>query len=114
MNLNQITARIGELSAELLTLHNNLSFLVEGALTRQQPERTIRDFLDLRVGDKVVLKSAHNVDVLVASSALVVGNVYDVADLESQDYTGRYNVLIETLDGEDAVWVNYTILDLVA
>ncbi len=112
MNLNQITARIGELSAELLTLHKDLAHLVEGRVSLQS-ERTIRTFKDLCAGDKVVLQSVDHADMLSYCGDFKVGDVCTVCDIETSYYTGRYNVLIETESGDTACWVNYTILGLV-
>jgi hypothetical protein len=112
MNLNQITARIGELSAELLTLHNDLAHLVEGTVSRQSV-RAIRTFKDFREGDKVVLQSISHADMLSYCDEFKVGDVCTVCDIETLEYEGRYNVLIETESGDTACWVNYTILELV-
>lgn len=114
MNLNQITTRIGELSAELLTLHKDLAHLVEGDISRQSSLRAIRSFNDFREGDKVVLMKTNSEDMLCHDGDFSAGLTYTVVDRETPEYEGRYNVLIESESGESAVWVNYTILELVA
>jgi hypothetical protein len=114
MNLNQITARIGELSAELLTLHKDLAFLVEGDISRQQSLRAIRSFRDFREGDKALLLNTNSHDMLSHEGEFSAGLIYTVIDRETPEYEGRYNVLIESQSGETACWVNYTILELVA
>lgn len=114
MNLIQITARIGELSAELLTLHKDLAHLVEGTVNRQTSVRTVTSFHDFRDGDKVKLREVSISNMLSNDGTFKAGEVYKVCDIETPNYSGRYNVLIESQSGESACWVNYNILDLVA
>lgn len=85
MNLNQITARIGELSAELLTLHKDLAFIVEGEVTRPQMEHSVAvDWRTLKEGDLIHVQTSF----LNHGGEPVEPGVYIVEDIEDEDYDG--------------------------
>lgn len=90
MNLNQITTRIGELSAELLTLHKDMAFILEGGVFRQlpvgnsTPAPVLFDWKTLKEGDEVHLQRA-----LVGHGGInLQPGIYTVAWVEDDDYTG--------------------------
>ena len=85
MNLNQITARIGELSAELLTLHKDLAFIVEGEVTRPQMEHSVAvDWRTLKPNDLIHVQ----VGFKNHSGNVVQPGVYTVDIVEDEDYDG--------------------------
>jgi hypothetical protein len=100
MNLNQITTRIGELSAELLTLHNDLAFLTEGAVARQPEHSVAVDWRTLKEGDFIHVQTAfkdHGGD-------LVEPGIYSIDDVEEEDYDGDLPFSISG-NGKDGHWV---------
>jgi hypothetical protein len=98
MNLNQITTRIGELSAELLTLHNDLAYLVEGAVTRQATGTVITHWSQLKSGDRVHV-SAEFSD---CGDQEHPAGVYEVDRVEAEDYTSSYQISF------DGLWLSFT------
>lgn len=114
MNLQTIQKRVEELTAELLTISNDLAFLISGDVQRQPPAPVrplvYTSFLYAEEGDKVKLTSLDQDFMLCPDFDPDLHTVYEVIDRESGDYTGDYNVLIRHPNGVDAVWVNYTIL----
>lgn len=98
MNLNQITTRIGELSAELLTLHNDLSFLVEGVVSRQPTGTVITHWSQLKSGDRIHV-SAEFTD---CCGDKYPAGVYVLSEVEPEDYESSYQISI------DGCWVSFT------
>jgi hypothetical protein len=79
MNLNQITARIGELSAELLTLHNDLAFIVAGEVTRTQAKHSgVVRWQDLKEGDTIHVQTEFKAH----GGRLVEPGIYTISDIE--------------------------------
>lgn len=107
MNLNQITTRIGELSAELLTLHKDLAFLVEGAVARQEqsiPAAAVFDWKDLREGDHVHLQKT----ITGHGGVTVQPGVYKVEMVEGSDYTGTLPFAIYyDVEHDRSCWIRY-------
>lgn len=101
MNLNQIVARIGELSAELLTLHNDLAFLVEGSVSRPQVEHSVAvDWRTLKEGDLIHVQTGFKTH----GSQFAAPGIYTVEDVEDKDYDGDLPFSI-TGNGLDGHWV---------
>lgn len=105
MNLNQITARIGELSAELLTLHNDLAFLVEGTVSRQEePAAVAFDWRNLKEGDHVHLQKT----ITGHGGVTVQPGVYEVEMVENTDYKGSLPFAIKyDKENDRACWIRY-------
>lgn len=101
MNLNQIVARIGELSAELLTLHNDLTFLVEGTVSRTHLVHSVTvDWKDLKEGDLIHVQTGFKTH----GSQFAAPGIYTVEDVEDEDYDGDLPFSI-TGNGLDGEWV---------
>lgn len=101
MNLNQITTRIGELSAELLTLHKDLAFLVEGAVARPQMEHSVAvDWRTLKGGDLIHVQTGFKTH----GSQFAAPGIYTVEDVEGENYDGDLPFSITGL-GLDGHWV---------
>ena len=104
MNLNQITTRIGELSAELLTLHNDLAFLVEGVVSRQQTATFVGapvDWRDLEAGDMIHVQTRFKLH----GSGYAEPGIYTIDDVEDgEEYDGDLPFSI-TGNGLDGHWV---------
>lgn len=101
MNLKEITTRIGELSAELLTLHNDLAFLTEGAVARQLAAPTLPfDWRTLKEGDFIHVQTAFKDH----GGALVEPGIYSIDIVEEEDYDGDLPFSISG-NGKDGNWV---------
>lgn len=104
MNLNQITARIGELSAELLTLHKDLAFLVEGSVTRAEPAFEGFDWKTLKTGDKVYVQTS----IRVHGGDTLAPGIYEVDMVEDHSYDGGLSFSIFTdKPADESSWVFY-------
>lgn len=114
MNLQTIQKRVEELSAELITISNDLAHLIQGEVIRQpapvQRPLNYTSFLYAAEGDKVKLNSLNYDLMLVPNFSLDLTTVYTVVDREISGYDGNYTVLIESPNGDDAVWVHHSIL----
>lgn len=103
MNLNQITTRIGELSAELLTLHKDLAFLVEGAVSRQEVVAVGGpvDWRDLNIGDMIHVQTRFKLH----GSGHAEPGIYTIDDVEDgEEYDGELPFSL-TGNGLDGNWV---------
>lgn len=110
MNLNQITTRIGELSAELLTLHNDLAFLTTGVVERPQtaPTGATVSWRDLKEGDLVHLQES----IVAHGGRRMSPGIYKVAMVEEHDYTGVLPFAIADVgDADDSVWVYFNAVN---
>lgn len=103
MNLNQITARIGELSAELLTLHNDLAHMLSGKVERQAPAGAFA-WKDLRENDLVHLQQS----VLAHGGRELTPGIYKVCRIEDHSYTEElpFSVYINEQENRSA-WLHY-------
>lgn len=114
MNLQTIQKRVEELTSELLTISNDLAFLIGGDVQRQpapvQRPLLYTSFMYAEEGDKVRVTSLHDDHYLVPDFSINTDTIYTVIDRESSCYTGTYDVLIEAPNGTDAVWVSHKIL----
>jgi hypothetical protein len=110
MNLNQITARIGELSAELLTLHKDMTFILEGGVFRQLPVGNSTpapvvgapvDWRDLNIGDMIRVQTRFKLHgVGYAEPGIYI--IDDVEDPEEYDGELPFSITGNSLDGH---WV---------
>lgn len=82
MNLKQIQTRVAELTAELLTVSNDLAFLLEGEVSRKQAEHSVFDWRDLRVGDLVHVQSQFRAH----GGAQIQPGIYTVGIVEDYAY----------------------------
>lgn len=106
MNLNQITTRIGELSAELLTLHNNLAFLLEGEPARQAVETTqITHWSQLKNGDTINIPK----NFFDCANGLRGAGDFFVEEVEPEGYEGSYQVCLrnEASTRNGIFWLNF-------
>ena len=110
MNLQSIQKRLQELSAEALTLSNDLEFLIKGEAVRtpavevvQVKATQVLNFKDVDEGDILQFTAPfrHIDDV----STLPAGN-YKVSQVEEEDYEGIWSVMI-VLEGGDNTWINF-------
>lgn len=106
MNLNQITKRIGELSAELLTLHNDLAFLVEGGVARQpQPTVNVFDWKSLKSGDLIHLQST----LIAHGEVKLAPGIYKVDMVENPQYKGTLPFsLVYDEEDDGCCWIRDT------
>lgn len=80
MNLQTIQKRVEELSAELLTLSNDLAFIVSGNISRDQSPVINRDSAwadGLRAGDTVKCVAIHSIND-TRLRCFTLGNLYTV------------------------------------
>lgn len=106
MNLKQVQTRIGELSAELLTLHNNLAFLLEGEAGRQAVGTIqITHWSQLKSGDTINIPK----NFFDCANGLRSAGEFFVEEVEPEDYEGSYQVCLRnkasTRNG--IFWLNF-------
>lgn len=105
MNLNQITARIGELSAELLTLHKDLAFLVEGQVSRPQAEHSVTtDWRDLKSGDLIHVQTSFRSH----GGYEIKPGIYTVEHVEDEEYNQDLPFSISG-NGMNEHWIYYEV-----
>lgn len=97
MNLQEIQKRMEELSAEMLTLSNQMTRLISGQIVEPK-SRIIVSWKQLRKGDRVGIRTEHGLA------------EFEIGSVEYPAYTGRLQVTIK----EEGVerWIN--IVDLIA
>ena len=97
MNLNQILQRINDMSAELLTLHNDLAFVLQGDVQRQalvvEPL-----WQKLEEGDSVHVQTTF----IGHDGTVFDPGVYIVENVEDSEYAGP---LPFSLNNEGEVWI---------
>lgn len=103
MNLNQIQTRIAELSAELLTLSNDMTFMLQGEVKR--PEVVLFDWRNLQEGDLVHLQehaTAHG-------GRKLAPGVYKVEMVEGKRYDGYlpFSIIYDE-ENDCSCWVYLT------
>ena len=105
MNLNQIQTRIGELSAELLTLSNDLTFLLEGDAKRPEvvPFSPF-DWRTLRENDLVHLQE----EITGHGGVPLAPGIYKVEMVEDEDYSGTlpFSVWYDE-ENDRSAWVRF-------
>lgn len=107
MNLQAIQKRLEELSAEALTLSNDLAFLIQGDVSRPsvpvQLSLQVYNFQQVNEGDVLLFTAPFP---HIANSRLLPAGSYKVIQVEDSDYEGIWSVLLETPpDGSDT-WIN--------
>ncbi len=106
MNLQAIQKRLEELSAEALTLSNDLAFLIQGDVSR--PSIPVQLFLQVynfqQVNEGDVLQFTAPFSHIQGSALLPAGN-YKVVQVEEDDYEGIWSVMLEIQAG-DNTWIN--------
>lgn len=101
MNLQTIQKRVEELTSELLTISNDLAFLVSGDVQRQAvPGRQIRNFQELSIGDTITIDGMFN----CINGGNNPAGTYVVLDVEESDYEGVWSVRISVNSG--STWIN--------
>lgn len=102
MNLQSIQKRIEELTSELMTVSNDLSFLLQGEVVRNPVGTTfISSRHDLRVGDVInVPEGNHNIDDYSLSGS------FRVKEIEPSSYDGCLSVRVQDYDGSD-LWIQF-------
>ena len=106
MNLQSIQKRLQELSAEVLTLSNDLEFMIKGEVARPAVEVSavqVRIFKDVREGD--ILQFSAPFSTIDSSSELRAGN-YKVCQVEEEYYEGIWSVMIEVAAHEHT-WIDF-------
>lgn len=105
MNLQTIQKRIEEIQAELLTVSNDLAFLINGEVVRQTTTaKRITDFTEVKGGD--VVHFAGDFEDICGS--VHKAGLYTVADVEDEGYSGDFDVAIRHLDG--LAWLNFSMV----
>lgn len=109
MNLQTIQKRVEELSAELLTVSNDLVFLLQGEVVRQPVTvgTPVSRFTELATGD--IIQIPH--DFTDIDQDTHVAGAYKVATVERAEYSGYWNVEIEVKSEEDTTWLNFSVLN---
>lgn len=113
MNLQSIQKRLQELSAEALTLSNDLEFLIKGEAVRtlavevvQVKATQVLNFKDVDEGDILQFTAPfRHIPSSLRRDALPAGN-YKVSQVEEEDYEGIWSVMI-VLEGGDNTWINF-------
>lgn len=106
MNLQTIQKRIEELQAELLTVSNDLAFLIQGEVVRTPAGATVevKDWAEgLKNGDKVICTGFNQYAGAAQKRCFTVGKEYTVRNrLSSLDSGNRYyGVRIDRDDEND-------------
>lgn len=108
MNLQAIQKRLEELSAEALTLSNDLAFLIQGDVSRPsvpvQLSLRVRVYNFQQVNEGDVLQFTAPFSHIQGSALLPAGN-YKVVQVEKDDYEGIWSVMLEISSG-DCTWIN--------
>lgn len=102
MNLQEIQKRLEELSAEMLTLSNDLSAIVSGSgVSRDSIEVQLSNFKQVGVGDVLTFSERFT----TIDGDVIQAGQYTVTNVETTDYLGCWSVQIRTQD--DIVWINF-------
>jgi hypothetical protein len=100
MNLQTIQKRVEELTSELLTISNDLSFLLHGEVVRDRVGTTyIRSRHELRVGDVINIPEGNLDDYNVAGT-------YTVREIEPSSYEGVLSVRAADSTGAN-LWIQF-------
>lgn len=105
MNLQSIQKRLQELSAEALTLSNDLEFLIKGDVSRVAPDEhkiQVYNFKQVNEGD--ILQFTAPFGHIESDERLPAGD-YVVDGVEVIHYAGIWTVLIILPDG-DCTWID--------
>lgn len=105
MNLQSIQKRLQELSAEALTLSNDLEFLIKGDVSRVAPEGhkiQVYNFKQVNEGD--ILQFTAPFAHIESDKKLPAGD-YIVDGVEEDDYAGKWSVMVILPDG-DNTWTD--------
>jgi hypothetical protein len=103
MNLQTIQKRVEELSAELLTLSNDLSHLIQGEVVRQPATlaRHITHWSQLKVNDRISVSHKFEDCVTARRDA----GTYTVAEVEPYSYAGEFQVALRS--GGGLFWLRF-------
>lgn len=108
MNLQAIQKRLEELSAEALTLSNDLSFLLQGEVSRPpvqvQLALQVYNFQQVSAGDTLQFTAPFPHIQREPEPLLPAGN-YKVVRVEDPHYDGIWSVMLEISSGE-LTWIN--------
>jgi hypothetical protein len=105
MNLNQIQTRIAELSAELLTLSNDMTFMLQGEVKRPEvPAFSPFDWRTLRENDLVHLQEG----ITAPGGIILAPGIYKVEMVEDKDYIGTlpFSVWYDE-ENERSTWIHF-------
>lgn len=106
MNLQAIQKRLEELSAEALTLSNDLSFLLQGEVSRPsvqvQLALQVYNFQQVSAGDTLQFTAPFP---HIQEHALLPAGNYRVVRVEDPHYDGIWSVMLE-ISSEDVTWIN--------
>lgn len=107
MNLQTIQKRIEELSAELITISNDLSFLMRGEVSRPPAivGAPVSGFTQLSEGDIIQIPHAF---VDIDGTEFHAGS-YKVESVERPGYAGIWDVEIK-VNGNRDTWLNFSTL----
>lgn len=108
MNLQTIQKRVEELSSQLLTLSNDLAYLLEGEVVRHPVAVGIpvSHFTELTAGD--IIQIPH--DFTDIDQDTHAAGTYKVESVEREAYSGYWNVEIQVA-GDDCTWLNFSVLN---
>jgi len=103
MNLQSIQKRVEELSAELITISNDLSFLIQGDVQRNPVEvERLRHFSEVKEGDKLRFDAIFND---ICGQRHDAGE-YEVYEVEDAGYEGSYDVALRR--GGGLMWLDFS------
>lgn len=102
MNLQTIQKRVEELSAELLTLSNDLSHLIQGEVIRQPAlPHFVTHWGQLRANDRIEISRRFKDCVNQSREP----GVYTVGEVEPRSYSGDYQVALRS--GGGLFWLQF-------
>lgn len=103
MNLQTIQKRIEELTSELLTVSNDLAFLISGSVDRQHAVvNRLRSFRQISAGD--ILRFSEEFQDIDGDS--VQAGEYKVVAVEREAYEGDFDVLLN-IGGDTHSWLDF-------
>lgn len=104
MNLQTIQKRVEELSAELITVSNDLAFLLQGEVKRETvvvfPRLT--RFNQVASGDTLLFSEPFT-DI---DGDIFKAGAYKATDVEGSHYEGHWSVELSNPSGHDS-WINF-------
>lgn len=113
MNLMQIQTRLVELSAEMLTLNNALTHILQGDVDHQAPLVEVADWADgLEAGDRVICTGFNDHARDTQKRCFTVGKEYIVMHrlLDREPEAQLYGIRVMSDDeeeGHDAIGVKF-------
>lgn len=101
MNLQTIQKRVSELTAELLTISNDLEFILSGQVERPVAVTGLTHFGQVKYRDVLEFSAPFT---CIAGHTFKAGQ-YKVSDVEVGGYDGCWSVELENPNGDS--WVNF-------